>query len=158
MTDDRKIGILTPRARLQGAAHSLQAADRAQVSASPQPEPSETAQRTTPAKASKRRVTKTAQPASAATRVQLAADVTTDLRGRARAAFRHAAFHEAVPTFSQFVANALEAEIKRIETEYTAATRSSPSTKTSRAGAAQGVSGRYGPFSDARGAVLVTLP
>ncbi len=118
MTDDRKIGILTPRARLQGAAHSLQAADRAQVSASPQPEPSETAQRTTPAKASKRRVTKTAQPASAATRVQLAADVTTDLRGRARAAFRHAAFHEAVPTFSQFVANALEAEIKRIETEY----------------------------------------
>ncbi len=118
MTDDRKIGILTPRARLQGAAHSLQAADRAQVSASPQPEPSETAQRTTPAKASKRRATKTAQPASAATRVQLAADVTTDLRGRARAAFRHAAFHEAVPTFSQFVANALEAEIKRIETEY----------------------------------------
>jgi hypothetical protein len=110
MTDDRKIGILTPRARLQGAAHSLQAADRAQVSASPQPEPSETAQRTTPAKASKRRVTKTAQPASAATRVQLAADVTTDLRGRARAAFRHAAFHEAVPTFSQFVANALEAD------------------------------------------------
>ena len=93
MTDDRKIGILTPRARLQGAAHNLQAADRAQVSASP-------------------------QPASAATRVQLAADVTTDLRGRARAAFRHAAFHEAVPTFSQFVANALEAEIKRIETEY----------------------------------------
>ncbi len=118
MTDDRKIGILTPRARLQGAAHSLQAADRAQVSASPQPEPSETAQRTTPAKTSKRRATKTAQPASAATRVQLAADVTTDLRGRARAAFRHAAFHEAVPTFSQFVANALEAEIKRIETEY----------------------------------------
>ena len=118
MTDDRKIGILTPRARLQGAAHSLQAADRAQVSASTQPEPSETAQRTTPAKASKRRATKTAQPASAATRVQLAADVTTDLRGRARAAFRHAAFHEAVPTFSQFVANALEAEIKRIETEY----------------------------------------
>ena len=118
MTDDRKIGILTPRARLQGAAHSLQAADRAQVSASPQPEPSETAQRTAPAKASKRRATKTAQPASAATRVQLAADVTTDLRGRARAAFRHAAFHEAVPTFSQFVANALEAEIKRIETEY----------------------------------------
>ena len=118
MTDDRKIGILTPRARLQGAAHSLQAADRAQVSASPQPEPSETAQRTTPAKASKRRATKTAQPASAATRVQFAADVTTDLRGRARAAFRHAAFHEAVPTFSQFVANALEAEIKRIETEY----------------------------------------
>lgn len=118
MTDDRKIGILTPRARLQGAAHNLQAADRAQVSASPQPEPSETAQRTTPAKASKRRATKTAQPASAATRVQLAADVTTDLRGRARAAFRHAAFHEAVPTFSQFVANALEAEIKRIETEY----------------------------------------
>lgn len=118
MTDDRKIGILTPRARLQGAAHSLQAADRAQVSASPQPEPSETAQRATPAKASKRRATKTAQPASAATRVQLAADVTTDLRGRARAAFRHAAFHEAVPTFSQFVANALEAEIKRIETEY----------------------------------------
>ena len=111
MTDDRKIGILTPRARLQGAAHNLQAADRAQVSASPQPEPSETAQRTTPAKASKRRATKTAQPASAATRVQLAADVTTDLRGRARAAFRHAAFHEAVPTFSQFVANALEAEI-----------------------------------------------
>ena len=118
MTDDRKIGILTPRARLQGAAHSLQAADRAQVSASPQPEPSETAQRATPAKASKRRATKTAQPASAATRVQLAADVTTDLRGRARAAFRHAAFHEAVPTFSQFVANALEAEIKRLETEY----------------------------------------
>lgn len=118
MTDDRKIGILTPRARLQGAAHSLQAADRAQVSASPQPEPSETAQRATPAKASKRRATKTAQPVSAATRVQLAADVTTDLRGRARAAFRHAAFHEAVPTFSQFVANALEAEIKRIETEY----------------------------------------
>ena len=118
MTDARKIGILTPRARLQGAAHSLQAADRAQVSASPQPEPSETAQRATPAKASKRRATKTAQPASAATRVQLAADVTTDLRGRARAAFRHAAFHEAVPTFSQFVANALEAEIKRIETEY----------------------------------------
>ena len=118
MTDDRKIGILTPRARLQGAAHNLQAADRAQVSASPQPEPSETAQRTTPAKASKRRATKTAQQASAETRVQLAADVTTDLRGRARAAFRHAAFHEAVPTFSQFVANALEAEIKRIETEY----------------------------------------
>lgn len=158
MTDDRKIGILTPRARLQGAAHSLQAADRAQVSASPQPEPSETAQRTTPAKASKRRATKTAQPASAATRVQLAADVTTDLRGRARAAFRHAAFHEAVPTLASSSPMPSRQRSSASRPSTTAATRSSPSTKTSRAGAAQGVSGRYGPFSDARGAVLVTLP
>lgn len=124
MSDERKIAVLTPRARPQGAAHNLQAADRTAATPPPQNETAETSPQTPdapvqaePKRAPRKRTTK---PASAptATRVQLAADVTTDLRGRARAAFRHAAFHESVPTFSQFVANALEAEIKRIEKAY----------------------------------------
>lgn len=41
-----------------------------------------------------------------------------DLQGRARAAFRYAAFHEHVVNFSDLVANALEAEVKRIQDQY----------------------------------------
>lgn len=135
MSDDRRIGVLTPRARVQGAAHNLQAADRTAPSPPPQsnvidtpaqnPEPAVNAE---PKRAPRKRVSKLA-PAPTASRVQLAADVSTDLRGRARAAFRHAAFHESVPTFSQFVANALEAEIKRIEKEYNGGELLQPATE-----------------------------
>lgn len=41
-----------------------------------------------------------------------------DLQGKARAAFRYAAFHEHVANFGDLVANALEAEVKRIQDEY----------------------------------------
>lgn len=50
--------------------------------------------------------------------VQLGVKVSEELRGRARAAFREASYHEDVPTFAQLVANALEAEISRIEHQY----------------------------------------
>lgn len=50
--------------------------------------------------------------------VQLTADVDATLRGRARAAYRVAHFHERVPARSEFVANAIQAEITRIEARY----------------------------------------
>lgn len=51
-------------------------------------------------------------------KVQLGVKVTQDLKGRARAAFKEAAYYEDVPTFEQFVSGALEAEIRRIEIEH----------------------------------------
>jgi len=112
-TTDRTIDVpLAPRRRPQGAASSLQAASRPHVTEPAVPAPE------TP-KANKPKATRAPKKATPepklATRVQIAADVDPTLRGRARAAFRYAKFYENVDTFSEFVANALEAEIHRIE-------------------------------------------
>lgn len=112
MTDDRKIEVLAPRARRQGAAHALKAAERetpARVEAATVAAP--VAGQADP----KPRRKRTTKPKTADGKVQLTADVEEELRGRARAAFRYARFYEHVGTFSEFVANAIEAEIRRIE-------------------------------------------
>ena len=48
-------------------------------------------------------------------KVPMGVDVPEGTRDRARGAFRVAAYFEGVSTFSDFVTNALEAEIRRIE-------------------------------------------
>ncbi|MEL7978336.1 hypothetical protein AAG589_20895, partial [Isoptericola sp. F-RaC21] len=58
------------------------------------------------------------QAAGEGDKVQLTADVLEDVRGRARAAFRAAAYFEQVPTFSKFIENAVIAEVRRVEAAY----------------------------------------
>lgn len=140
MTDDsRKISVgLAPRKRPQGAANVLSAESR---KAAPTPEPdAETAippaETPTPRPAAAKRPKKTAaakrQPSAG--KVQIAADVPADTRGRARAAFRFAQFYDRVPTFSEFVTNALEAEIRRIEQLHNNGERLEPETENLPAG------------------------
>ncbi len=117
MSDDRKISVsLAPRKRPRGAATALNAAERkappvedsapAPVAEPPAPQ-RPAAKRPKTATAAKR------QPSSG--KVQIGVDVPAETRGRARAAFRFAQFYDRVPSFSDFVTNALEAEIRRIE-------------------------------------------
>lgn len=70
---------------------------------------------TTPARATRRRPAGSTKRTPAAGRVQIAADVPEEVRNSARAAFRAAAYFEHVSTFSDFVSNALQAEIRRLE-------------------------------------------
>lgn len=52
--------------------------------------------------------------------------VSEELKGRARAAYKEAAYHEDVSTFHRFVSQALEAEIHRIELAYNDGERLQP--------------------------------
>lgn len=61
-------------------------------------------------------------------KVQITALVPENLRGRARAAFKNASYYEDVPSFSEFVANALDAEIRRLESVYNNGTEFEPVT------------------------------
>ena len=120
MSDERKIDALAPRPRRTGAAHSLQAADREPQPIQDRPEtfPDSATAVAAAAPRSKGRRSRPVAPDPQPKRVQLAADVSGDLRGRSRAAFRLVSFYEGVGKFSEFVANALEAEIRRIELEH----------------------------------------
>lgn len=121
MTDDRKITVgLAPRTRPERAATSLIASERktsepATETAAPAPAAREPRQSSTTRKRAK---TSTASRQAPQGKVQIAADVPAETRGRARAAYRFAQFHDRVPTWSEFVTNALEAEIRRIEERY----------------------------------------
>lgn len=67
-------------------------------------------------------------------KVQLGVKVGEELKGRARAAFKEAAYHEDVTTFHQFVSQALEAEIRRIEITYNDGHRLEPRSGNLRRG------------------------
>lgn len=118
---DRAITGLTPRPK--PAAGSLLKQNRP---APPAEEPPQDGPDTAPAEPRTRsRSTRKAAKASPAPKrqatggkVQLTADVLDDVRGRARAAYRAAAYFEQVPTFSQFIENAVIAEVQRIEATY----------------------------------------
>ncbi|WP_336661143.1 hypothetical protein [Leucobacter sp. MMO-4] len=68
-------------------------------------------------------------PAPVVEKQQLGVKVSKDLKDRARAAFRHARFHEQVPTFGEFVENALEAEIQRLEGLYNGGEKFEPDSE-----------------------------
>ncbi|MBS3182461.1 hypothetical protein [Leucobacter manosquensis] len=67
-------------------------------------------------------------------KVQLGVKVSEELKGRARAAYKEAAYHEDVSTFHQFVSQALEAEIHRIELAYNNGERLQPRAENLRRG------------------------
>jgi len=79
------------------------------------------------------RAPRPSRPASEG-KVQLGVKVSEDLKGRARAAYKEAAYHEDVTTFHQFVAQALEAEIRRIELAYKDGQRLEPRSENLRRG------------------------
>lgn len=123
---ERAITGLVPRPK--PAAGALLKQNRpASTSPSPTSEPQNDASASTPAEASRPRTRSTRSAAKARTtskkqsagnKVQLTADVLEDVRGRARAAYRAAAYFEQVATFSQFIENAVIAEVQRIEAAY----------------------------------------
>lgn len=56
--------------------------------------------------------------AAKASKGQVNVEIATDVRDQARAAFRAAAFFEGVPTFAQFVENAIRHENERVQREH----------------------------------------
>ena len=130
MADERKLTVgLTPRPRPEGVARNLSAAMRnAQPAAVKEHEevagPAATKSAITPTKSKKPTTTK--KVAADGVKVPFTVNIPAELHGRARAAFRHAQFHERVATFGDFVANALEAEVSRIEKEHNGGNRFEP--------------------------------
>lgn len=118
MSDTRGSIGLTPRKRPQGKASNLLRGNR--------PEPAPTAPEhpaaATPA-AAKPRIKR------ASGKAQLSMNIDADVLGRARAAFRHAQFHDRVPSFGEFVTAALETEIRRIELEHNGGQPLEPETE-----------------------------
>ncbi|QZN85426.1 hypothetical protein [Cellulomonas sp. C5510] len=53
-----------------------------------------------------------------ASKGQVNVEIATDVRDQARAAFRAAAYFEGVPTFAQFVENAIRHENERVQREH----------------------------------------
>ena len=134
---ERAITGLAPRPK--PAAGALLKQNRP-VSTPPSPsvEPQDDASASTPAEPSRPRTRSTRNAAKARTtskkqaagnKVQLTADVLEDVRGRARAAYRAAAYFEQVATFSQFIENAVIAEVQRIEAAYNDGTPLEPVTE-----------------------------
>lgn len=143
MSEERTVSGLTPRPRRAGSAAILarpaseqppaqtnEPEEREPVTADPvsaAPKPAAAARK--PAQVTAQRAK---EPEGAM--VQLGVKVSEELRGRARAAFREASYHEGVPTFAQLIANALEAEILRIEHQYNGGMPLEPNTNNLRRG------------------------
>ena len=133
---DRAITGLAPRPKPAAGSLLKQNRPAAPPQGPPQDGP-ETVPDPTPAEPRTRaRSTRKAAKASPAPKrqatggkVQLTADVLDDVRGRARAAYRAAAYFEQVPTFSQFIENAVIAEVQRIEAAYNDGTPFEPVTE-----------------------------
>lgn len=58
------------------------------------------------------------KPGEKAGKGQVNVDIATEVRDQARAAFRAAAYFEGVPTFAQFVENAIRRENERMQREH----------------------------------------
>lgn len=106
-TPDRSIAGLSPRPRRAPAAASLLRENR----------PDTVPSATEPEEANRSPAPALERPTSAG-RAQISVMVAPQLRDRARAAFRAAAYFEHVGSFAEFVAGAIEAEITRIEREH----------------------------------------
>jgi hypothetical protein len=115
-TPDRTITGLQPRKRPAAGAAALVRENRPPAEAPPETVAAASPEQQPP----KKKTTKARTPKRAPGRgkAQIAVDVREDIRAQARAAFRAAAYFERVPTFSQFVENAIAAEIERIEKAY----------------------------------------
>lgn len=131
---DRTVSGLPPRKRPAASAAALVRENRAltaePAAQEPAREPEPSREPAAPrAAASKPRVSQKKKRAPGRSKVQIAVDVREDVRAQARAAFRAAAYFERVPTFSQFVENAIAAEIERIEKAYNDGKRMEPITE-----------------------------
>lgn len=122
MSDTRGSIGLTPRKRPQGKASNLLRENRPEP-APTAPEPPAATTTATPAAAAKPRTKR------ASGKAQLSMNIDSDVLGRARAAFRHAQFHDRVPSFGEFVTAALETEIRRIELEHNGGQPLEPETE-----------------------------
>lgn len=139
MTEERKLPSLQERPRRKGAASILASSDR-------RTPPSESGEIQSPKNeaesafdfpATPEAIVESHRPtvpssssiryaAAPAAKVQLGVKVHEDLKGRAKAAFKEAAYHEDVPSFEAFVAQALESEIRRIEKAHNRGERLEP--------------------------------
>lgn len=135
MAEDRKMPILAPRVRRKGAAAHLSAAERKSgvdtpVASTPSEdtiedhrghERNDIANPQTASGSASDSVQTSGRPVKrrpGSGKKQIAVDIPEDVRGKAVSAFRYAQFFERVPSWSEFVTNALEGEIRRIEAEH----------------------------------------
>jgi hypothetical protein len=127
MNEKPSIPKLAPRQRRQGAAATLDSANRKAMAERPSGEEEATgaiqpaeAVDTQPVAGKKAR-SKPAEaqaPRRAQGKVQIAVDIPQVLRGRARTAFKYAQFHGESASFSDFVASAIEEKVRQVERSY----------------------------------------
>lgn len=139
MSDEKKLPALQERPRRKGAASILNAAERKpqipeeSESQEPQARPGDaiTFPSLSNIQSERNRISEseraeTRYRSDAPHKVQLGVKVQEELKGRAKAAFKEAAYYEDVPSFEAFVARALEAEIRRIEIAHNGGERLEP--------------------------------